>query len=54
MKDLIDYLVEHTNNRFDRLESKIDNLNNFKWKAAGLMVSFLALAESLHVFLNRR
>lgn len=40
-KTLIDYYIEHSDKRFDALESKVDQLLSLKWKliGAGMAVS---------------
>lgn len=35
--ELLDYFIKHTDDRFDRLESKVDDLRSFKWKGVGAL-----------------
>lgn len=34
-KDLVEYFIQSTDKRFDKIERKIDDLSNFKWKLIG-------------------
>lgn len=35
MKELVDYFIQETNDKFDKLEQKVDQLLEFKWKIIG-------------------
>lgn len=35
MKELVDYFISETNDKFDKLENKVDQLLEFKWKIIG-------------------
>ena len=39
---LVNYFIEETNKKFDRLETKIDMLLQFKWQIIGGSVAFSA------------
>ena len=34
-KELIDYFISETNTKFDKLETKVDKLLQFKWQIVG-------------------
>jgi hypothetical protein len=38
MDELRDYFIEHTNKRFDSLESKVDKLVSFRWILIGVSI----------------
>jgi len=42
-KELMNYFIEQTDKRFDKVETKLDQLLSFKWKLAGAigLVSFV-------------
>jgi len=49
-KNLMDYFVERTDERFDKLESKIDRLLEFKWQIIGgatALSAFVGIAIQL-------
>lgn len=33
--DLVKYFIKHTDERFNKIEKKIDSITSFKWKAVG-------------------
>lgn len=51
-KELMDYFIQRTDKRFDRIEKKMDELLKFKWRIAGgiAFVSFLVTIGVQFVF----
>lgn len=35
MKELVDYFIRETNEKFDKLDDKVNQLLEFKWKVVG-------------------
>ena len=56
MKELVDYFIARTDERFDRLEAKVDRLNNFKVKVVATVIAagviFQAFLEYGHKFIG--
>lgn len=56
-QDLIDYFIERTDERFDKLEDKVDTLLAFKWQIIGgsvIFSAFLTLVFQTFFFLMER
>ena len=52
-KDLIDYFIDRTNKRFDKIDRKLDQLIEFKWKIIGGSVVFSLFATAaLNLYLK--
>jgi len=45
-KNLIDYFIDETNRKFDKLDKKVDQIIKFKWQIIGgsLVASFVITA----------
>ncbi len=46
-KELVDYFIEQTNERFSILESKMDQLLEFKWRVVGGVVAASCLVTMI-------
>jgi hypothetical protein len=42
-RELVDYFIEQTNQRFEKLEHKVDKLLEFKWQIVGGSVGLSAV-----------
>lgn len=52
-KDLLDYFIKRTDERFDQLEEKIDTLIKFKWQIiGGAAIVSLMVTFAMQVFLK--
>jgi hypothetical protein len=53
-KELVQYFINETNKKFERLEEKVDLLISFKWQlVGGSVVLSLFASVAVHVFFNR-
>lgn len=56
-KDLVEYFIKQTDNRFMLLEKKIDILISFRWKivggAIGLSIMFSTLIQLIGLYYRR-
>ena len=47
MKELLEYFIQRTDERFDRLEAKVDRLDKFKIKVTAYVVSAGVVVQAL-------
>jgi hypothetical protein len=57
MKELVDYFIAETDKKYERLERKVDQLLEFKWKiiggSVGLSVFITVLFQIGMIILNK-
>jgi len=51
-KELMDYYIKRSDERFDKIESKIDKLGNFKWKIIGFSICTVFLFSLIGMLLG--
>lgn len=44
-KDLVKYFIEHTDERFEKVDRKLDELFAFKWKVIGIAVTLSSIVS---------